>query len=352
MPPEAPPGWGCRFSEKRHRWYFYNLEEPRHTSWTRPDTADGSEQEVAEAITGLMSDLQLQPHSKQGKSDKYHGPARLIIVRHAYRLDEADESWPARALRPQDSPLAPLGVRQAQAIGATLARRDAGVRSPVAVVLSSPFARTVQTAAAIASALGVGLAIEEGLCEDAAHMARNKLCREPWFLPAADLCVAAGEAAGVIDLSYRSLVHVRHSRGPTYPGRPLELESGEEVKADTGGGVDVQRLAQERFYSRCERLARSLQQTSRWKGQAVVLVTHGGVTSCLVRALTGQGVGSQLHSVGTIKHTACTELQRVEHAQGCGGDDGGEPVWTVVTDDDGRGLHSVAHLSKDLQSPC
>ena len=60
---------------------------------------------------------------------KYHGPARLIIVRHAYRLDEADESWPARALRPQDSPLAPLGVRQAQAIGATLARRDAALLS-------------------------------------------------------------------------------------------------------------------------------------------------------------------------------------------------------------------------------
>ena len=66
------------------------------------------------------------------------------------------------------------------------------------------------------------MGIEEGLSEDASHMARNKLCTEPWVLPPADLCVAAA-AVGDLDHRYVSKVPVAYTRGAQYPGRPLEL---------------------------------------------------------------------------------------------------------------------------------
>ena len=42
---------------------------------------------------------------------------RLFICRHAERQDHLCPTWAARAARPHDGPITPLGVEQAQAMG-------------------------------------------------------------------------------------------------------------------------------------------------------------------------------------------------------------------------------------------
>ena len=205
-------------------------------------------------------------------------------MRHAYRLDEADTSWPDRAARPQDSPLAPTGHEQAKLLGRALAEREAADSLAVVKILASPFARTVQTAAAIATELGVGaaaLAVEEGLCEDPGHMAQNKLCTEPFFLRAADLCVASPLG---LDLRYTTKVPVQLRRGATYPGRPLEdfspPEATEQAKPEEGEAGE-----KSAFFARVEHVARAVAAAPEWEDGAVVLVTHGAVCSAIVRTL-------------------------------------------------------------------
>ena len=374
--PSVPDGeiqscWGCKFSEKRHRWYFFEKKNPRVTYWAdddpRPVSASSGRSEVTRndddsGLGQLMSGLRLAPAKQPimepapeevtsataatvvaaavaGRGRGRGCGRRLLIVRHAYRLDEADESWVDRALRPQDSPLAPIGLCQAAALGEALATRegDADNTEPIVQVLSSPFARTVQTAAVLVAALGLQgadtLGVEPGLCEDARHMARNKLCTEPWFLPAADLCVGASSCGG-IDIHYKPLLPVQHERGAQYPGRPIELPSSPKDAPDLtreidhpgapdvakkkevggeGGAVEAAERGAERkpdvFYERCARVAHMVASDSRWKGKAVMLVTHGGVTSNIIRALTGEGVGKQTRRAGTVRHTAWTEVR-------------------------------------------
>jgi broad specificity phosphatase PhoE len=38
----------------------------------------------------------------------------VFVIRHAERLDRADPSWSAQALRPQDTPLSETGKHQAR----------------------------------------------------------------------------------------------------------------------------------------------------------------------------------------------------------------------------------------------
>jgi phosphohistidine phosphatase len=77
---------------------------------------------------------------------------RLFLVRHAH----ADPGEPDE-LRP----LSAAGRDQARALGERLARLDAGV------VLSSPLLRARETAAAIASAAGADLRVDERLAPGA-----------------------------------------------------------------------------------------------------------------------------------------------------------------------------------------
>ena len=216
-----PDGWGAKFSQKRQRWYIYSLDNPSDSLWK----ASGWLPPPGYSEAGA-DDPAPQPES--GTTPMQQAHRRIVVVRHGYRLDEADLRWPERALRPQDSPLATVGQQQAAALGSALAARQRDDPSvlPIIKVLASPFARTVQTAATLAAALRLGpsyLGIEEGLSEEAMHMARNKLCTEPWFLPPADLCVAAA-AVGGVDHNYVSKVPVTYTRGSQYPGRPLELQ--------------------------------------------------------------------------------------------------------------------------------
>ena len=107
-------------------------------------------------------------------------PARIIIVRHAERLDHIDASWADTALRPQDSPLSAHGKEQARLLGVWL--KSQGVVADRFFV--SPFIRTCQTAEIASQQMdladGCKLCIEDGLVEGTCHMAMNEKCVEPW----------------------------------------------------------------------------------------------------------------------------------------------------------------------------
>jgi broad specificity phosphatase PhoE/ribonuclease HI len=85
-------------------------------------------------------------------------PLRLLLVRHGETVLNAERRYSGRG----DVPLSEIGVAQAAALG----RRVAGLSAPVDVVLSSPLARCVRTAEAIATATRSGpVVIEPDLVE-------------------------------------------------------------------------------------------------------------------------------------------------------------------------------------------
>lgn len=98
----------------------------------------------------------------------------ICLARHGARRDfewkERGENWQLSAeaaARPWDPPLSEEGLRMGAALGRGVkARLEALGAPPVARVVSSPFLRCVQTAAAAAAELGVKeLALEPGLSE-------------------------------------------------------------------------------------------------------------------------------------------------------------------------------------------
>jgi len=115
---------------------------------------------------------------------------QLWIARHANRQDFVDPRWFETADRPYDPPLSADGWQQARA----LARRLAD--APIHRIYASPFLRTVQTAAAIAEALGLPIRLEPGLGE----------WLHPEWMPAAParLSPVALAAQFPIDLNYVS----------------------------------------------------------------------------------------------------------------------------------------------------
>lgn len=77
----------------------------------------------------------------------------IVLVRHGESTFVAEGRFQGRA----DSPLSPLGERQAQLVGARLADRDASTPLPIpagppALIRHSPLSRAAQTARAIADA--------------------------------------------------------------------------------------------------------------------------------------------------------------------------------------------------------
>lgn len=106
---------------------------------------------------GASSCYTSSDHSDQGECS-----GSVWIVRHGERIDSVDKSWKTTAERPHDPPLTPLGIEQAAASGRALRghRLD--------VIFTSPFLRCVQTALAIAEALGPDaprIQVEPGLGE-------------------------------------------------------------------------------------------------------------------------------------------------------------------------------------------
>ena len=109
----------------------------------------------------------------------------IFVVRHGDRFDREVGGWEGKArwwAHPEDTPqttdiashganahdppLSSLGQRQAMEIGAWLAARSGsdGI-PPIKKLLVSPYIRTVQTAAPLASLLSLQMLIEDGISE-------------------------------------------------------------------------------------------------------------------------------------------------------------------------------------------
>jgi broad specificity phosphatase PhoE len=81
------------------------------------------------------------------------------LMRHADRLDFIQPEWFDTALYPYDPPLAPSGLNFAISLAQDLSL------SPIEQIFTSPFLRTIQTAAPLARMLQIPIQLEWGLCE-------------------------------------------------------------------------------------------------------------------------------------------------------------------------------------------
>lgn len=137
----------------------------------------------------------------------------LWLIRHAARLDFIQPEWFTTAIHPYDPPLSPAGIEQSQ----LLAHKFSG--EPIDAIFTSPFLRTIQTAAPIAHLLQLSIQLEWGLCE--------WLCQEwtssfPETLTIAQLISEYSD----IDPTYQSLVV------PYYPETHAELDARCSIIAD------------------------------------------------------------------------------------------------------------------------
>jgi broad specificity phosphatase PhoE len=86
-------------------------------------------------------------------------PQTLWLFRHAHRWDFFQPEWFNTATYPYDPPLSPEGERQAICISQHL------YQEPIHLIFTSPFLRTIQTAAPLSAALNLPIRLEWGLCE-------------------------------------------------------------------------------------------------------------------------------------------------------------------------------------------
>jgi broad specificity phosphatase PhoE len=129
----------------------------------------------------------------------------LWLIRHEHRLDFSNPEWFDTARYRYDPPLSPLGLERAKLLGTKF--KDVEIER----IYTSPFLRTIQTAAPIAVARQRPIQLEWGLCE--------WLCREwtsefPETTPVDELRACYPN----IDRNYASLVT------PRYPETVEELD--------------------------------------------------------------------------------------------------------------------------------
>jgi len=168
-------------------------------------------------------------------------PTELIVVRHGETLWNLD----GRQQGHLDSPLSPLGVRQADAIAARLAeeRFDA--------LYSSDLGRARATAQRIAARTGHAVRVDERLRER--HL---------------------GIIQGLTMSEFERLHPEEHARFNS-GGADFRVPGGESI-----------RQRHERVVACAEEIA------ARHPGQRVVIVTHGGVLSSLFRRAAGISVAA------------------------------------------------------------
>ena len=121
----------------------------------------------------------------------------IWIARHANRLDFVNPDWFLTAERRYDPPLSDDGMVQAQ----QLANRLKGEN--ISHIFASPFLRTVQTAAAIASVLDLPIKLETGLSE---WLNPDWMTEEPERLSTPTLA----ELYPQIDISYTPQIAVNY----------------------------------------------------------------------------------------------------------------------------------------------
>lgn len=161
---------------------------------------------------------------------------RLLAIRHGQTAWNAE--W--RLQGQTDIPLDALGRLQAGRLAAALCHEG------LVAVVSSDLGRALQTAHALADPLGLPVLREPGL-------------RERHF------GILEGHVRSDIDLRFPDLARRWHAREPDFA--PPGAESLRQFNARCLAAVQRQALAH--------------------AGQAIALVSHGGVLDCLYRAATG-----------------------------------------------------------------
>ena len=163
-------------------------------------------------------------------------PTRLLAIRHGQTAWNAE--W--RLQGQTDIPLDDLGRAQAARLAAALCHEG------LVAVVSSDLGRALHTAQALAEPLGLPLIVDKGL-------------RERHF------GMLEGHTRADIARRWPDTARRWHAREPDFA--PEGAES----------------LTQ--FRARC--LAAVQRQAEAFAGQAIALVSHGGVLDCLYRAATG-----------------------------------------------------------------
>ena len=211
----------------------------------------------------------------------------VYVTRHGARIDngpDADRNWLRAAghSRRDDPHLSPSGEQGAQ----ELAQRLAADTPRVSHIVSSPFVRCVQTADAVAAALGLSIRVEPGVSEVLTTF-------PPGLLPEADLQARFPR----IDAAYEPVVRrdeLRRERGDGEAARRAERAAAE--------------------------VSRRVQAEQPGQPSCVLFVGHGASCLGIVEAFGGHG------------YVGYTSLSRFD-AAGSGG-------WRLV----GR-MGDVAHLS-------
>lgn len=167
---------------------------------------------------------------------------RVILVRHGETTANHEQRWYGAL----DAPLTERGRLQVQATGERFRRRRE--QEPVDAIYVSPLPRARSTAAAIAEALGMEPIVEEGLRE---------------------FSIGDWEGRTFHDLMENEQLWQRWAQDPTFAP-----PNGESPASFGKRAIEtVQSLAE------------------RHPGQRIVLVTHGGVISCVLDAWVGDRSG-------------------------------------------------------------
>ena len=210
-------------------------------------------------------------------------PTRLILVRHGEAQCHVDQVVGGTR---GCTGLSDTGRRQAEALRRRLART--GELAGTDVLYASTLPRAVETAEAIAEAVGAAtLKQDQDLCE-----------------------LHPGEADGITWEEFRERYE--------YPG------TGGDLYRPMAPGAESWALFSARVGSVLARLAESHQ------GQTVVVVCHGGVIECSLRALGELPLAPRF--LVRIENTSLTEWERPPADQG-------ERRWTLVR------FNDAAHLS-------
>lgn len=130
----------------------------------------------------------------------------LWLVRHAHRLDFIEPDWFNDAVYPYDPPLSEEGCDRANSLVAAFAQ------IPIDRIWTSPFLRTIQTAAPLAKQRNLPIQLEWGLCE---WLCQDWTAGLPETTPVDELLPSYPN----IDAAYKSLVL------PCYPETIDELDA-------------------------------------------------------------------------------------------------------------------------------
>jgi len=304
------------------------------------------------------------------------GRPAIFICRHGEREDyqwkARGESWQQQAERPWDTPLTPGGIAQGAAVGRAIAAHTNRLGlAPVQMVLTSPFLRCAQTAAAAAAPLG----LEEVGVTTALSEAMSESWYRSWGVPGADstwggpagctagtpvdklaLHPAAFEPAGSLLLGHAALGSLLSEGAPAHAGSvrvtphaPGLGPCASPTLSYKWGGFETHDQLATRMAGLCEGIRdRGFQATVGGAPCSVLLVSHGGPTTGLYRTLTGHGRSPSTGYTGLFCYAALDKA--VEEGAGAGApESGGDARWECLLCADHEHLKEVG---APISGPC